>query len=63
MSRLLQSFTADEGFHLDGESSFSEGEEEDEEDDRQKEKSLSHLPPNMPSRIPGEDKCMPLYPT
>ncbi|XP_023197273.1 BAH and coiled-coil domain-containing protein 1 [Xiphophorus maculatus] len=58
VSRLLQSFTADEGFHLDGESSFSEGEEEDEEDDRQKEKSLSHLPPNMPSRIPALPNCV-----
>uniref|UniRef100_A0A096M1X0 BAH domain and coiled-coil containing 1b n=1 Tax=Poecilia formosa TaxID=48698 RepID=A0A096M1X0_POEFO len=58
VSRLLQSFTADEGFRLDGESSFSEGEEEDEEDDRQKEKSLSHLPPNMPSRIPVLPNCV-----
>ncbi|MEQ2174901.1 hypothetical protein GOODEAATRI_012466 [Goodea atripinnis] len=33
VSRLLQSFSADEGFRLDEESSFSEGEEDDEEED------------------------------
>ncbi|XP_051530152.1 BAH and coiled-coil domain-containing protein 1-like isoform X2 [Myxocyprinus asiaticus] len=31
VSRLLQSFAADEGFHMDDDNSFSEGEEEEEE--------------------------------
>lgn len=54
VSRLLQSFAADDGFRLDEESSFSEGEEEDEEEEEAK-KSV-HLPPNMPCRIPGRHK-------
>lgn len=56
VSRLLQSFAADDGFRLDEESSFSEGEEDEEEDEEEgglKERSLTHLPPNMPCRIPG----------
>ncbi|XP_015253636.1 PREDICTED: BAH and coiled-coil domain-containing protein 1 [Cyprinodon variegatus] len=57
VSRLLQSFTADEGFRLDEESSFSEEEEEDEEE-RMEEQPLSHLPPNMPSRIPTLPNCV-----
>lgn len=56
VSRLLQSFAADEGFRLDEESSFSEGEEEEEEEEEAKEKMLIHLPPNMPRRIPGRHK-------
>ncbi len=57
MSRLLQSFAADDGFRLDEESSFSEGEEEEEEEEEKaKEKMLIHLPPNMPCRIPGRQK-------
>lgn len=52
MSRLLQSFAADDGFRLDEESSFSEGEEEEDEEEEAKQ-LLVHLPPNMPSRIPG----------
>lgn len=60
MSRLLQSFTADDGFRLDEESSFSEGEEDEEEEEEEveevKEKMLIHLPPNMPCRIPGRNK-------
>lgn len=56
VSRLLQSFAADDGFRLDEESSFSEGEEEEEEEEEAKEKMLIHLPPNMPCRIPGRRK-------
>ncbi|XP_028285985.1 BAH and coiled-coil domain-containing protein 1 isoform X2 [Parambassis ranga] len=63
VSRLLQSFAADDDFHLDEESSFSEGEEdeeeeEEEEEDTTKEKSLIHLPPNMPCRIPALPNCV-----
>lgn len=58
VSRLLQSFAADDGFRLDEESSFSEGEEEDEEDEGAKEKILMHLPPNMPCRIPALPNCV-----
>ncbi|KAK5601373.1 hypothetical protein CRENBAI_000553 [Crenichthys baileyi] len=53
VSRLLQSFSADEGFRLDEESSFSE-----EEEDGLKVKPSSHLPPNMPSRIPALPNCV-----
>ncbi|XP_053269533.1 BAH and coiled-coil domain-containing protein 1 [Pleuronectes platessa] len=35
VSRLLQSFAADDGFRLDEESSFSEGEEEEEEEEEE----------------------------
>lgn len=59
MSRLLQSFAADDGFQLDEESSFSEGEEgeEDEDEEEEEEAKMSvHLPPNMPCRIPGRRK-------
>ncbi|KAF6728422.1 BAH and coiled-coil domain-containing protein 1, partial [Oryzias melastigma] len=56
VSRLLQSFAADDGFHLDEESSFSEGEKEEEEG--LKERSLTHLPPNMPCRIPALPNCV-----
>lgn len=57
MSRLLQSFAANDGFRLDEESSFSEEEEEEEEEEQEmKEKMLTHLPPNMPCRIPGRHK-------
>ncbi|XP_053700897.1 BAH and coiled-coil domain-containing protein 1 isoform X1 [Synchiropus splendidus] len=54
VSRLLQSFAADEDFHMDEESSFSEGEEEEEEE----ENKLTHLPPNMPSKIPALPNCV-----
>lgn len=33
VSRLLESFAADEGFRMDDDSSFSEGEEEEEEEE------------------------------
>lgn len=55
VSRLLQSFAADEGFRLDEESSFSDAEDED---DRLKVKLSSHLPPNMPSKIPALPNCV-----
>lgn len=55
VSRLLQSFAADDGFRLDEESSFSEGEEDEEEEAK---KLLVHLPPNMPSRIPALPNCV-----
>ncbi|KAM9425946.1 BAH and coiled-coil domain-containing protein 1 isoform 2-T2 [Pholidichthys leucotaenia] len=58
VSRLLQSFAADDGFCLDEETSFSEGEEEKEEEEDTKEKSLVHLPPNMPCRIPVLPNCV-----
>ncbi|XP_068439302.1 BAH and coiled-coil domain-containing protein 1 isoform X2 [Clinocottus analis] len=70
VSRLLQSFAADDGFHLDEESSFSEGEEEEEEDEEEEEEEhedegeeeeeikLIHLPPNMPCRIPALPNCV-----
>ncbi|KAF7204760.1 BAH domain and coiled-coil containing 1 [Nothobranchius furzeri] len=62
VSRLLQSFAADDGFRLDEDSSFSERDEEedDEEEDDEgvKEKSLPHLPPNMPCRIPSLPNCV-----
>ncbi|CAJ1080748.1 BAH and coiled-coil domain-containing protein 1 [Xyrichtys novacula] len=61
VSRLLQSFATDDDFHLDEESSFSEGEEEDEEEEEEKEsreKMLMHLPPNMPCRIPALPNCV-----
>ncbi|XP_031147134.1 BAH and coiled-coil domain-containing protein 1 isoform X2 [Sander lucioperca] len=56
VSRLLQSFAADDGFRLDEESSFSEGEEEEEEEEE--ELKLIHLPPNMPCRIPALPNCV-----
>ncbi|XP_044193215.1 BAH and coiled-coil domain-containing protein 1 [Thunnus albacares] len=59
VSRLLQSFAADDGFRLDEESSFSEGEEEEEEEEEEEtEKKLIHLPPNMPCRIPALPNCV-----
>ncbi|XP_039991206.1 BAH and coiled-coil domain-containing protein 1 [Xiphias gladius] len=59
VSRLLQSFAADDGFRLDEESSFSEGEEEEEEEEEElKEKKSIHLPPNMPCRIPALPNCV-----
>ncbi|XP_051273696.1 BAH and coiled-coil domain-containing protein 1 isoform X1 [Dicentrarchus labrax] len=58
VSRLLQSFAADDGFRLDEESSFSEGEEEEEEEEETKDKMLIHLPPNMPCRIPALPNCV-----
>ncbi|CAG5909212.1 unnamed protein product [Menidia menidia] len=59
VSQLLQSFAADDGFCLDEDSSFSEGEEEEEEEaEGLKEKSLTHLPPNMPCRIPALPNCV-----
>ncbi|XP_068610506.1 BAH and coiled-coil domain-containing protein 1 [Brachionichthys hirsutus] len=60
VSRLMQSFAADDGFRLDEESSFSEGEEEEEEEEEEetKEKMLIHLPPNMPCRIPALPNCV-----
>ncbi|KAM7371018.1 hypothetical protein PAMP_010520 [Pampus punctatissimus] len=60
VSRLLQSFAADDGFRLDEESSFSEGEEEEDEEEEEEEpgKKLIHLPPNMPCRIPALPNCV-----
>ncbi|KAF7659589.1 hypothetical protein LDENG_00296500 [Lucifuga dentata] len=63
VSRLLESFAADDGFCLDEESSFSEGEEEEEEEEEEKEEEeeenkLIHLPPNMPCRIPALPNCV-----
>ncbi|XP_040923067.1 BAH and coiled-coil domain-containing protein 1 [Toxotes jaculatrix] len=60
VSRLLQSFAADDGFRLDEESSFSEGEEEEEEEEEEeaKEKKSIQLPPNMPCRIPALPNCV-----
>nr|XP_046234179.1 BAH and coiled-coil domain-containing protein 1 isoform X2 [Scatophagus argus] len=58
VSRLLQSFADDDGFRLDEESSFSEGEEEEDEEEEAKEKMLIHLPPNMPCRIPALPNCV-----
>ncbi|XP_068161397.1 BAH and coiled-coil domain-containing protein 1 [Antennarius striatus] len=58
VSRLMQSFAADDGFRLDEESSFSEGEEEEKEEEETKEKMLIHLPPNMPCRIPALPNCV-----
>ncbi|KAM3592528.1 uncharacterized protein V6R79_020793 [Siganus canaliculatus] len=60
VSRLLQSFAADDGFRLDEDSSFSEAEEEEEEEEEEeaKEKMLIHLPPNMPCRIPALPNCV-----
>ncbi|KAM9837358.1 LOW QUALITY PROTEIN: BAH and coiled-coil domain-containing protein 1 [Aulostomus maculatus] len=67
VSRLLQSFAADDGFRLDEESSFSEGEEEEEEEveeeeeeeeEDEKEKKSTHLPPNMPCKIPALPNCV-----
>ncbi|XP_067343685.1 BAH and coiled-coil domain-containing protein 1 isoform X2 [Channa argus] len=57
VSRLLQSFAADDGFQLDEESSFSECDEEEEEEEA-KEKKSTHLPPNMPCRIPALPNCV-----
>lgn len=57
VSRLLQSFAADDDFRLDEESSFSEGEEEEEEEEEDK-KNLIQLPPNMPCRIPALPNCV-----
>jgi len=63
VSRLLQSFATDDGFRLDEESSFSEGDDEEEEEDEEEEKDEAanekksiQLPPNMPCRIPGIHK-------
>lgn len=53
VSRLLQSFS-DDGFRVDEESSFSEG-DDDEEEEKQK---PGHLPPNMPCRIPALPNCV-----
>ncbi|XP_061823463.1 BAH and coiled-coil domain-containing protein 1 isoform X3 [Nerophis lumbriciformis] len=63
VSRLLQSFTADDGFHLDEESSFSEGEGDEEEEEEEEEgedsnKSTVYLPPNMPCKIPALPNCV-----
>lgn len=53
MSRLLQSFS-DDGFHVEEDSSFSEGDDDDEE----KLKKPVNLPPNMPCRIPALPNCV-----
>ncbi|XP_055033165.2 BAH and coiled-coil domain-containing protein 1 [Misgurnus anguillicaudatus] len=45
VSRLLESFAADEGFRMDDDSSFSEGEEEEEEDELE---LLGNAPPALP---------------
>lgn len=45
VSRLLESFAADEGFRMDDDSSFSEGEEEEEEEEE---------PEPMGSALPGK---------
>ncbi|XP_077958687.1 BAH and coiled-coil domain-containing protein 1 isoform X4 [Gasterosteus aculeatus] len=70
VSRLLQSFAADDGFQLDEESSFSEGEDEEEEEEEEEEleageeeeeeeeMKLTHLPPNMPCRVPALPNCV-----
>ncbi|XP_076007711.1 BAH and coiled-coil domain-containing protein 1 isoform X2 [Genypterus blacodes] len=65
VSRLLESFAADDGFQLDEDSSFSEGEEEEEEQEEEEEEeeeedeeNLMHLPPNMPCRIPALPNCV-----
>ncbi|XP_019725657.1 BAH and coiled-coil domain-containing protein 1-like [Hippocampus comes] len=60
VSRLLQSFTADDGFHLDEESSFSEEEEEEEEEDADEgsPQTTVHLPPKMPCKIPALPNCV-----
>ncbi|XP_028989169.1 BAH and coiled-coil domain-containing protein 1 isoform X2 [Betta splendens] len=60
VSRLLQSFAADDGFQLDEESSFSESEDEEEEEPEEEEeaKNSAHLPPNMPCRIPALPNCV-----
>lgn len=55
VSRLLQSFS-DDGFHVDEDSSFSDGDDDD--DDEEKEKKPVHLPPNMPCRIPALPNCV-----
>ncbi|KAM4623762.1 LOW QUALITY PROTEIN: BAH and coiled-coil domain-containing protein 1 [Polymixia lowei] len=52
VSRLLESFAADDGFRLDEESSFSEGDDDDEEEEH------DLLPPNMPTRIPALPNCV-----
>lgn len=44
VSRLLESFAADEGFQIDDDSSFSEGEEEEEEEEEEPELMGSALP-------------------
>ncbi|KAI4873192.1 hypothetical protein NFI96_019314 [Prochilodus magdalenae] len=45
MSQLLESFTADEGFRMEDDSSFSEGEEEEEEEEgRQSRNTVPALP-------------------
>lgn len=54
VSRLLQSFSGD-GFHVDEESSFSEGDDDLEEEKRKK---PAQLPPNMPCRIPALPNCV-----
>uniref|UniRef100_A0A8C6TKE7 BAH domain and coiled-coil containing 1b n=1 Tax=Neogobius melanostomus TaxID=47308 RepID=A0A8C6TKE7_9GOBI len=54
VSQLLQSFS-DDGFQVDEESSFSEGDDDD--DDEENEKPV-HLPPNMPCRIPALPNCV-----
>ncbi|XP_067286799.1 BAH and coiled-coil domain-containing protein 1 isoform X2 [Pseudorasbora parva] len=44
VSRLLESFAADEGFRMDDDSSFSEGEEDEEEEEEESEPMGSALP-------------------
>ncbi|XP_077359899.1 BAH and coiled-coil domain-containing protein 1 isoform X1 [Festucalex cinctus] len=58
VSRLLQSFTADDGFRLDEESSFSEGEEEEEDEEEGSTQTTVHLPPKMPCKIPALPNCV-----
>ncbi|XP_057213780.1 BAH and coiled-coil domain-containing protein 1 isoform X2 [Triplophysa rosa] len=49
VSRLLESFAADEGFRMDDDSSFSEGEEEDEEEEE---------PDMLGSTLPALPRCI-----
>ncbi|XP_077482369.1 BAH and coiled-coil domain-containing protein 1 isoform X2 [Stigmatopora argus] len=62
VSRLLQSFTAHDGFRLDEDSSFSEEEEEEEEEEGDEEEENDHatvqLPPRMPCKIPALPNCV-----
>jgi len=44
VSRLLESFAADEGFRMDDDSSFSEGEEDEEEEEEEPEPMGCALP-------------------
>ncbi|TRY91481.1 hypothetical protein DNTS_014572 [Danionella cerebrum] len=51
VSRLLESFAADEGFQIDDDSSFSEGEEEEEEDEEEETGPVGSAPPAPPNCV------------